>query len=88
MYSSGQLRDGVDMVRTDTTLEAGRARALFAWPDDLVLRPSSNSHGVAPDGQHFLVIRTVSPPPDLIVTDINLIQNWFEEVKATVPTGR
>ena len=29
----------------------------------------------------------LTPPPPPVVTHINLIQNWFEEVKAKVPGG-
>jgi Tol biopolymer transport system component len=46
------------------------------------------SYEVAPDGDHFYAVRmsdfSASPP----VTHINLIQSWFEELKAKVPTGR
>ncbi len=43
---------------------------------------------VAPDGQRFYAVERVKPPPAPPVTHINLIQNWFEELKAKVPTGR
>jgi hypothetical protein len=44
-------------------------------------------YDVAPDGQRFYVMqqRTLPPPPP--VTHINLILNWFEELKAKVPAG-
>jgi hypothetical protein len=43
---------------------------------------------VAPDGQRFYAVesRTSLSPP--VVTHINLIQNWFEELKAKVPGGQ
>jgi hypothetical protein len=41
---------------------------------------------VAPDGQHFYGTQVQAPPlPPPPVTHINLIQNWFEELKAKVP---
>ena len=45
-------------------------------------------YDVAPDGQRFYVVQTPTPPPPPVVTHINLIQDWFEELKAKVPTGR
>jgi hypothetical protein len=29
--------------------------------------------------------RRLAPPPPSVVTQIDLIQNWFEELKAKVP---
>jgi hypothetical protein len=43
---------------------------------------------VAPDGQRFYVTQTPTPPPRPVVTHINLVLNWLEELKAKVPTGR
>jgi len=37
---------------------------------------------VAPDGEHFLVAENTR------VAQINVVTNWFEELKAKVPTGR
>jgi eukaryotic-like serine/threonine-protein kinase len=45
-------------------------------------------YDVAPDGQHFFVVQTPTPPPAPVVTHINLIQNWFEELNAKVPVGK
>lgn len=45
-------------------------------------------YDVAPDGQRFVAVQTPTPPPAPVVTHINLIQNWFEELKAKVPTGK
>ena len=45
-------------------------------------------YDVAPDGQHFYAMQAQNPPPPPMVTHINLIQNWFEELKAKVPGGQ
>jgi hypothetical protein len=45
-------------------------------------------YDVAADGQRFYAVQNVTPTPLPPVTHINLIQNWFEELKAKVPTGR
>ncbi len=68
----------------------GRPRLLFPF-DPRVLGFSCTPlrcFDVAPDGQRFYVVqsRTSLSPP--VVTHINLIQNWFEELKAKVPAGR
>jgi hypothetical protein len=42
---------------------------------------------VALDGQRFYVMQARTPPPPPLVTHINLVQNWFEELKAKVPAG-
>jgi serine/threonine-protein kinase len=67
----------------------GRPWPLFEFdPSDLKLACAPvRCYDVAPDGQHFYGVRAQSPPPPPVVTHINLIQNWFEELKAKVPTG-
>jgi hypothetical protein len=45
-------------------------------------------YDVAPDGQHFYVRQYPVDPPPPPVTHINLVLNWFEELKARVPVGR
>jgi hypothetical protein len=40
-------------------------------------------YAVAPDGRRFLILR---PEPKAIPTQINVVLNWFEELKARVPT--
>jgi hypothetical protein len=42
-------------------------------------------YAVAPDGDGFYLTRTQTRPPPPVVTHVNLIQNWFEELKAKVP---
>ena len=39
--------------------------------------------GVAPDGQHFAIL---APNPDSPAREINVVLNWFEELKRLVPT--
>ena len=43
---------------------------------------------MVPDGQRFYAIQAQAPPPTPVVTYIDLIEHWFEELKAKVPTGR
>ncbi|MGE5360892.1 MAG: hypothetical protein ACM3NQ_17890 [Bacteroidales bacterium] len=43
---------------------------------------------VAPDGQRFYVAQPVVAAPPPPVTHINVVINWFEELKAKVPPAR
>jgi hypothetical protein len=45
----------------------------------------ANSYDVAPDGKRFLMIR--SDPAGLGLAHVNVVLNWFEEVKRRVPGG-
>jgi serine/threonine-protein kinase len=45
-------------------------------------------YDVAPDGQRFYVTQALAPPPPPLVTHLNLITDWFEELKAKVPPAR
>lgn len=42
-------------------------------------------YDVAPDGQRFYTVQWRTPPPAPVVTHVNLVLNWFEELKARVP---
>jgi len=67
-----------------------RPRTLFEFDSlrDLVFDCSpSRCYDVALDGQRFYATQRAAPPPPPVVTHINLIQNWFEELKAKVPTS-
>jgi serine/threonine-protein kinase len=68
----------------------GRPRPLFAFDPRLLTFACTpvRCYDVAADGQRFYVTQTRTPPPPPVVTHINLILNWFEELKAKVPTGR
>ena len=47
--------------------------------------PSSRQYDVSPDGQRFLMLKAEQKDTDAI-TLINVVQNWFEELKRLVPT--
>jgi hypothetical protein len=65
----------------------GRPHALFEFVNrDLTLGCIPvGCYVVARDGQRFYAVQTPVPPPTPAVTQINIIQNWFEELKAKVP---
>jgi serine/threonine-protein kinase len=68
----------------------GPPRVLFEFENGNLLFASTpvRVYDVAPDGQRFYVVQTSTPPPPPLVTHINLIPNWFEELKTKVPPGR
>lgn len=41
---------------------------------------------ILPDGQRFLVAEKTEP--SISLSQINIVTNWFEELKARVPTGK
>ena len=70
-------------VTTTPTLSVGTARVLFEGPFrvDGPFRP----YDVTADGQRFLMVRAVEQPPAR-VSQMVLVQNWTEELKAGAPT--
>lgn len=70
-------------------LRIGRPRPLFPIKEGLAFASiPSRSYDVARDGQRFYAMQYRDPPPAPPVTHINLILNWFEELRAKVPTVR
>jgi len=45
------------------------------------------SYDVTPDGQRFVIVQEATRPP-AHVSQLILVENWFEELKARVPTGK
>jgi len=75
-------------IATVPSVRVARPKALFDF-DVITMRfgcTPLRCYDVAPDGQRFFATRMPAPPVTP-VTHINLIQNWFEELKAKVPAG-
>ena len=64
-------------IETDPAFEVGTPRILFPWPHGI-----SQRFDVFPDGQSFVMIKT---DPESTPTQLNVILNWFEELKERVP---
>jgi hypothetical protein len=45
-------------------------------------------YDVSLDGQRFYTVQAVPSPPVSLVTEINLVLNWAEELKTKVPSGQ
>jgi hypothetical protein len=83
-YRSGNKMLAVDIV-TQPTFSAGKPKMLFEGP--YVPTPRSfPDYDVSPDGQRFLMLKVyeLAPAP----AQINVVLNWFEELKQKVPTGK
>jgi hypothetical protein len=68
-------------VRTGPPLTFGRPQTLFDTTP-LGLEGQQRNFDLAPDGKRFLMVRHLSPPPD--VPALVLIQNWSGELRAAV----
>jgi Tol biopolymer transport system component len=85
-YRSGDKMMGAG-ITTQPSFTVGKPRILFEGK--YVLNPPPNTfpyYDVSPDGQRFLMLK----PPEqaqAAPTQINVVLNWFEELKRRVPTG-
>jgi Tol biopolymer transport system component len=84
------FRDANKMMAVDVAAQAsfasGRPHTLFEGPYALTPATFPN-YDVSLDGQRFLMLKPMAsaePPP----TQINVVLNWFEELKQKVPTGK
>jgi len=88
-YIEGSRRNGPLNVRvmavpvtTTPTFSVGAAHLLFEGP--YRVDGPFRAYDVTPDGQRFLMVRAVEQPPARI-TQMVLVQNWFQELKAKAP---
>jgi len=84
LYYRNEIGDkimGVE-ITTEPTFRAGNPRLLF---EGLHQRGTGNSpfYDVTPNGQRFVMVQTQETES----TQINVVQNWFEELKRLVPTN-
>ena len=82
-YRQGERMMAVDIV-TQPAFSAGRPKLLFEGPY-LLSAGNLPAYDVSRDGQRFLMVeesRQEQPP-----TQINVVLNWFEELKRLAPTA-
>jgi serine/threonine protein kinase/Tol biopolymer transport system component len=85
-YRNGDKMMAVD-VTTQPTFSAGRPKMVFEGPyapDPSGGRPN---YDVSRDGQRFLMMKSLELQ-GVSLTQINVVLNWFEELKAKVPVGK
>jgi serine/threonine-protein kinase len=83
-------RDGASLVKVPVKNEGGlileRAEPLFE--DVYVPRGTSRNYDIHPDGRQFLMIKKVEGEEELPMTELIVVENWFEELKRLAPTGK
>jgi len=80
-------RDGLKWmsaaVQTQPEFRADAPKVMFEGP---YLNVPGVSYDVAPDGQHFVMIEENQKQAP--TTQLNIVLNWFEELKRRVPAGK
>jgi len=84
-YRSGDKMMAVDIV-TQPSFAAGTSRVLFEGRYEVAPFPITN-YDVSPDGQRFLMLKPVEQT-GAAPAQINVVLNWFEELKRRVPVGK
>jgi len=73
-------------ISTQPSFAAGKAKVLFEGQYQPTPGTLPN-YDVSHDGQRFLMIKP-SEQAQVAPTQINVVLNWFEELKQKVPTGK
>ncbi|MDA2934798.1 hypothetical protein MYX82_10720, partial [Acidobacteria bacterium AH-259-D05] len=71
-------------VETEPSFQAGKPRVLFegVYATNPLLQ-GHRYYDISPDGQRFLMVKNVDRDEE---AQINIVLNWFEELKRLVPT--
>ena len=83
-YRMGTKMMAVD-IATQPGFSAGKPRTLFEGPY-LPTPATFPNYDVSLDGQRFLMLKPAEQT-QAAATQINVVLNWFEELKRRVPTG-
>ena len=77
-------------IQTQPAFSAGRPRQLFegVYGSNVASGSLFEDYSIAPDGQRFLMLKPKEQQQQTALTQINVVQNWFEELKQKVPTGK
>jgi hypothetical protein len=73
------------IVQTGPVFKAAKPTLLFEFSSVVATDPGLGlpNYDVAPDGERLLMIKSEST---IVPTQLNVILNWFEELKPLVPT--
>ena len=74
-------------ISAGSELSPGKPTLLFEGSYDLKEGPGATNYDVTPDGQGFVMIRTPDSQETAGITQVTLVQNWFEELKQLAPTN-
>jgi eukaryotic-like serine/threonine-protein kinase len=83
-YRSGDKMMAVDIAAQPSFI-AGKTRVLFEGRYEPTPGTTPN-YDVSPDGQRFLMLKS-GEAGEAAPTQVNVVLNWFEELKRRVPTG-
>ena len=84
-YRNGDKMMAVD-ISSQSGISAGKPRMLFegSYLPTTVAQPN---YDISPDGQRFLMVKPAEQGQEA-PTQINVVLNWFEELKQKVPVGK
>jgi serine/threonine-protein kinase len=86
-YRSGNKMMAVE-ITPQPSFSAGKPKVLFAGLYQSSPNPVPNAnYDVSADGQRFLMLKP-GDSTEAAPTQINVVLNWFEELKQKVPTGK
>lgn len=74
-------------ITTQPTFRAGTTRMLFEGEKYYQTPNPRADFDVSPDGQRFLMLKEPEQPQGGL-NQINVVLNWFEELKRRVPAAR
>ena len=84
-YRNGDKMMAVD-IATQPGFAAGKPKVLFEGRYSPA-PGTGNNYDVSPDGQRFLMLKP-NEQDQSAPTQINVVLNWFEELKQKVPSGK
>ena len=92
-FRTGEQREKMMVVdiQTQPSFSAGKPRQLFEGPyaGNIVGATWIADYSIAPDSQRFLMLKPKEQQQQqTALTQINVVQNWFEELKQKVPPGK
>jgi hypothetical protein len=74
-------------ITTKPSFSPGTPKILFEGQYQTLPTISTPNYDVSPDGQRFLMLKPTEQE-QATTTQINVVLNWFEELKQKVPTGK
>jgi Tol biopolymer transport system component len=80
LYLQDKMMMAVAVSAEGASFSADKPRKLFEAPSGW------SAFDVAPDGQRFVMVKSASEDKDADRTHLTFVFNWFEELKAKVPT--
>ena len=84
-YRNGDKMMAVD-IQSQPAFNVGTPRMLFERPGYFSAGVFRADYDVSPDGQRFLMMKA-GEQQGAALTQINVVQHWFEELKRRVPTN-